>query len=70
MAELAADAAVRAADTVLVTVPNQLGVDFNARLLAAVADVMREVDAAPVPGLTSPFLPTPGLGLGLRSAGP
>ncbi|TCK64646.1 LLM class flavin-dependent oxidoreductase [Curtobacterium sp. PhB136] len=45
--ELAADAAVRAADTVLVTVPNQLGVDFNARLLAAVADVMHEVDAAP-----------------------
>ena len=40
---------VRAADTVLVTVPNQLGVDFNARLLAAVEDVFREVDAAPVP---------------------
>jgi alkanesulfonate monooxygenase SsuD/methylene tetrahydromethanopterin reductase-like flavin-dependent oxidoreductase (luciferase family) len=49
VAELAADKAVRAADTVLVTVPNQLGVDFNARLLAAVKDVMREVDAAPVP---------------------
>ena len=49
VAELAADRAVRAADTVLVTVPNQLGVDFNARLLAAVKDVMREVDAAPVP---------------------
>jgi hypothetical protein len=29
--------------------PNQLGVDFNARQLAAVKDVMREVDAAPVP---------------------
>ena len=31
--ELAADAAVREADTVLVTVPNQLGVDYNAALL-------------------------------------
>ncbi len=49
VAELAADRAVRAADTVLVTVPNQLGVDFNARLLAAVKDVFTEVDAAPVP---------------------
>jgi len=27
--------------------PNQLGVDFNARLLAAVKDVFTEVDAAP-----------------------
>ncbi len=35
-AELAQDAAVRDADTVLVTVPNQLGVDFNARILAAI----------------------------------
>lgn len=49
VAELAADQAVRAADTVLVTVPNQLGVDFNARLLAAVKDVFTEVDAEPVP---------------------
>jgi len=47
VAELAADQAVRDADTVLVTVPNQLGVDFNARLLAAVKDVFTEVDAAP-----------------------
>ncbi|WNY35205.1 LLM class flavin-dependent oxidoreductase [Curtobacterium flaccumfaciens] len=47
--ELAADQAVRAADTVLVTVPNQLGVEFNARLLAAVKDVFTEVDAEPVP---------------------
>nr|WP_231704453.1 LLM class flavin-dependent oxidoreductase [Arthrobacter caoxuetaonis] len=31
--ELAADAAVQLADTVLVTVPNQLGVDYNAALL-------------------------------------
>ncbi|MBM2616256.1 LLM class flavin-dependent oxidoreductase [Actinoplanes sp. LDG1-06] len=31
--ELAADAAVRAADTILFTVPNQLGVAYNARIL-------------------------------------
>jgi alkanesulfonate monooxygenase SsuD/methylene tetrahydromethanopterin reductase-like flavin-dependent oxidoreductase (luciferase family) len=35
--ELAADAAVQAADTLLLTVPNQLGVDFNAKLLGTVA---------------------------------
>ncbi|CAN5308992.1 LLM class flavin-dependent oxidoreductase [soil metagenome] len=35
-ADLAKDAAVAAADTVLVTVPNQLGVDFNARILDAI----------------------------------
>jgi alkanesulfonate monooxygenase SsuD/methylene tetrahydromethanopterin reductase-like flavin-dependent oxidoreductase (luciferase family) len=35
-AELAQDAAVAAADTVLVTVPNQLGVEFNARLLESI----------------------------------
>jgi len=35
-AELAQDAAVAAADTVLVTVPNQLGVDFNARILESI----------------------------------
>jgi alkanesulfonate monooxygenase SsuD/methylene tetrahydromethanopterin reductase-like flavin-dependent oxidoreductase (luciferase family) len=31
--ELAKDAAVREADTLLITVPNMLGVDYNARLL-------------------------------------
>jgi alkanesulfonate monooxygenase SsuD/methylene tetrahydromethanopterin reductase-like flavin-dependent oxidoreductase (luciferase family) len=31
--QLAADAAVQAADTLLVTIPNQLGVEFNAALL-------------------------------------
>lgn len=36
--ELAQDAAVQAADTVLVTVPNQLGVDFNARILASIVE--------------------------------
>lgn len=35
-AELAQDAAVQAADTILVTVPNQLGVDFNARILESI----------------------------------
>jgi len=34
--ELAADAAVRAADTVLLTVPNQLGVAYNARILETI----------------------------------
>ncbi|MGV1050411.1 MAG: LLM class flavin-dependent oxidoreductase [Solirubrobacterales bacterium] len=36
--ELAADAAVQAADTLLVTVPNQLGVEFNARLLRTIVE--------------------------------
>ena len=45
-AELAQDAAVQAADTVLVTVPNQLGPEFNARLLEVIVrDVMPVVDA-------------------------
>jgi alkanesulfonate monooxygenase SsuD/methylene tetrahydromethanopterin reductase-like flavin-dependent oxidoreductase (luciferase family) len=35
-AELVQDAAVAAADTVLVTVPNQLGVEFNARVLESI----------------------------------
>jgi alkanesulfonate monooxygenase SsuD/methylene tetrahydromethanopterin reductase-like flavin-dependent oxidoreductase (luciferase family) len=35
-AELAQDAAVAAADTILVTVPNQLGVEFNARILESI----------------------------------
>ena len=36
-AELAQDVAVAAADTVLLTVPNQLGVDYNARMLETIA---------------------------------
>ncbi|GGM07612.1 LLM class flavin-dependent oxidoreductase [Nakamurella endophytica] len=36
-AELAEDEAVREADTVLFTVPNQLGVDYNARILGTIA---------------------------------
>ncbi|WP_250035052.1 LLM class flavin-dependent oxidoreductase [Paractinoplanes maris] len=35
-AELAADAAVRAADTILFTVPNQLGVAYNTRILETI----------------------------------
>jgi alkanesulfonate monooxygenase SsuD/methylene tetrahydromethanopterin reductase-like flavin-dependent oxidoreductase (luciferase family) len=35
--ELSRDAAVREADTVLLTVPNQLGVDYNARMLETIA---------------------------------
>ncbi|KQQ92384.1 alkane 1-monooxygenase [Arthrobacter sp. Leaf141] len=35
--ELAADSAVQAADLLLLTVPNQLGVDFNAKLLGNIA---------------------------------
>ena len=37
-AELAQDAAVAASDTLILTVPNQLGVDYNTRLLAAIAE--------------------------------
>ncbi len=42
-AELARDAAVREADTLLLTVPNMLGVDYNAHLLGT---VMREIAPA------------------------
>lgn len=38
--ELAADAAVQAADTLLVTIPNQLGVDFNAALLGNIVQLV------------------------------
>jgi alkanesulfonate monooxygenase SsuD/methylene tetrahydromethanopterin reductase-like flavin-dependent oxidoreductase (luciferase family) len=36
--QLAADPAVQAADTLLLTVPNQLGVEYNARLLETIAE--------------------------------
>jgi hypothetical protein len=36
-AELAEDAAVHAADTILLTVPSQLGVDYNAAMLETIA---------------------------------
>ncbi|MFZ0387353.1 MAG: LLM class flavin-dependent oxidoreductase [Solirubrobacteraceae bacterium] len=48
-AELAQDAAVQAADTVLLTVPNQLGVEYNARMLDTIA---REI--APAVGWVPP----------------
>jgi hypothetical protein len=35
--DLAADAAVQAADTLMLTVPNQLGVDYNTKMLANIA---------------------------------
>ena len=41
--ELAQDVAVQAADTVLLTVPNQLGVEYNARLLET---IVREIAPA------------------------
>ncbi len=37
-AELAQDAAVAASDTLIVTVPNQLGVEYNTQLLASIAE--------------------------------
>ena len=46
--ELAQDRGVRAADTLLLTVPNQLGVEYNAHLLETIA---REV--APALGWTA-----------------
>jgi len=37
-AELAKDQAVLDADTLMLTVPNQLGVEYNAKLLKTIAD--------------------------------
>jgi alkanesulfonate monooxygenase SsuD/methylene tetrahydromethanopterin reductase-like flavin-dependent oxidoreductase (luciferase family) len=46
--ELARDVAVAAADTVLLTVPNQLGVDYNARMLETIArDIAPAIGWAP-----------------------
>ena len=39
--QLAEDEAIAAADTLLLTVPNQLGVDYNAHVLESVADARR-----------------------------
>jgi alkanesulfonate monooxygenase SsuD/methylene tetrahydromethanopterin reductase-like flavin-dependent oxidoreductase (luciferase family) len=52
--ELARDAAVRDADTLLLTVPSQLGVDYNAALLETIA---REV--APAIGWSPKAAPAP-----------
>jgi alkanesulfonate monooxygenase SsuD/methylene tetrahydromethanopterin reductase-like flavin-dependent oxidoreductase (luciferase family) len=52
-AELAQDEAVRAADTVLLTVPSQLGVEYNAALLATIAhDVAPAIGWNPNPAKT------------------
>src|SRR5262245_50692972 len=51
-AELAEDAAVRAADTLLLTVPSQLGVDYNAAMLETIAR-----DIAPAIGWSPSALP-------------
>jgi alkanesulfonate monooxygenase SsuD/methylene tetrahydromethanopterin reductase-like flavin-dependent oxidoreductase (luciferase family) len=52
--ELAADAAVQAADTVLLTVPSQLGVEYNAAMLETIA---REI--APAIGWRPSGAPAP-----------
>ena len=53
-AELAEDAAVSAADTILLTVPSQLGVDYNAALLETIAR-----DNAPAIGWNPKTVPEP-----------
>jgi alkanesulfonate monooxygenase SsuD/methylene tetrahydromethanopterin reductase-like flavin-dependent oxidoreductase (luciferase family) len=53
-AELAADQAVQAADTVLFTVPNQLGVDYNTRILATITrDIAPAIGWSPAGTLVS-----------------
>ncbi len=54
-AELAADEAVQAADTVLFTVPNQLGVAYNTRMLATIAsEIAPAIGWARAEGATVP----------------
>jgi alkanesulfonate monooxygenase SsuD/methylene tetrahydromethanopterin reductase-like flavin-dependent oxidoreductase (luciferase family) len=54
-AELAEDAAVALADTVLMTVPNQLGVDYNAELLRNIAEhVAPAIGWSPAPPIQTP----------------
>ena len=52
--KLAEDAAVEAADTILLTVPSQLGVDYNATMLETIA---REI--APAVGWSPKWAPEP-----------
>jgi alkanesulfonate monooxygenase SsuD/methylene tetrahydromethanopterin reductase-like flavin-dependent oxidoreductase (luciferase family) len=52
--ELAKDAAVQAADTILLTVPSQLGVDYNAAMLETIAR-----DIAPAVGWSPKNIPAP-----------
>jgi alkanesulfonate monooxygenase SsuD/methylene tetrahydromethanopterin reductase-like flavin-dependent oxidoreductase (luciferase family) len=52
--ELARDAAVQAADTLLLTVPNQLGVEYNARMLETIVrDVAPALGWQPADGAAS-----------------
>src|SRR5438309_8833610 len=53
-ADLAKDAAVQATDTVLLTVPSQIGVDYNAAMLETIA---REI--APALGWSATKVPEP-----------
>ena len=49
--ELAGDVAVQEADTLLLTVPNQLGVEYNARMLATIArDIAPAIGWSPAQG--------------------
>jgi alkanesulfonate monooxygenase SsuD/methylene tetrahydromethanopterin reductase-like flavin-dependent oxidoreductase (luciferase family) len=52
--DLAKDAAVQAADTILLTVPSQLGVDYNAAMLETIAR-----DIAPAVGWSPKNVPEP-----------
>jgi alkanesulfonate monooxygenase SsuD/methylene tetrahydromethanopterin reductase-like flavin-dependent oxidoreductase (luciferase family) len=52
--ELAQDGAVQAADTILLTVPSQLGVDYNAAMLETIAR-----DIAPAIGWSPKDVPEP-----------
>jgi alkanesulfonate monooxygenase SsuD/methylene tetrahydromethanopterin reductase-like flavin-dependent oxidoreductase (luciferase family) len=52
--ELANDAAVQAADTILLTVPSQLGVDYNAAMLETIARTI-----APAIGWSPKLAPAP-----------
>jgi alkanesulfonate monooxygenase SsuD/methylene tetrahydromethanopterin reductase-like flavin-dependent oxidoreductase (luciferase family) len=52
--ELAKDSAVRTADTILLTVPSQLGVDYNAAMLETIAR-----DIAPAIGWNPKTVPEP-----------
>ena len=52
--ELARDAAVQAADTILLTVPSQLGVDYNTAMLQTIAR-----DIAPAIGWNPKTEPEP-----------
>jgi alkanesulfonate monooxygenase SsuD/methylene tetrahydromethanopterin reductase-like flavin-dependent oxidoreductase (luciferase family) len=53
--ELAQDVAVEAADTLLLTVPNQLGVEYNARLLETIArEVAPAIGWAPKAAVATP----------------